>query len=157
MNRFCISLVFLLFCPRLGMAQTRDETVNFIIDEFKSFERKDYQYTELGFSANGDTFTMRRNTPRHKGRALSFQLKEVEIYTATVPRPDKMTLFTLMVRNRGRDGYLQKNSLRFAGTVKLLPSTGDERQYRALERAFARLTALSTGRKFLFYESITNK
>jgi hypothetical protein len=154
MKRICIILAFLTLGPLSAFGQTKEETMDFIVSEFKSFERKDYHAIEANFSPAGDTFTLKRRDPKHKDFALSFQMKDVEVYKVTVNHPNGIDQYRLMVRPRGRDGCIMKNSVRITTTVKLGPTMDNENQCRALERAFARLTTLTTARKYLFYEPV---
>jgi hypothetical protein len=85
--------------------------------------------------------------------ALTFQLKDVEIYKVTVNHANGINQFRLMVRTRGKESSIGQNSRPIAGAVKISPTMDNERKCLALERAFARLTTLTTGRKYLFYDS----
>lgn len=154
MKRVFIVLALLILGSGCAFAQTKEETMDFLVNEFKSFERRDYQFTEIRFSAAGDTLTLRRNTKKHKDYALTFQLKDVEIYKVTVNHANGVNQFRLMVRTRGRDVHIGKNSQRYVGAIKITPSMDNERKCLALERAFARLTMLTTGRKYLFYDPV---
>lgn len=154
MKRLLIILALLLLGPVSAFAQTKEETMDFLINEFKSFERRDYHFTELKFSPAGDAFTLRRTSRKRKDYALTFQLKDVEIYKITINHANGINQFRLMVRTRGRDVYIGRNNLRYAGALKISPTMDNERKCLALERAFARLTMLTTSRKFLFYDTI---
>lgn len=151
-------LFLILACLILGsgsaFGQTKEETMDFLVNEFKSFERKDYQFTEIKFSPAGDAFTLRRNSKKRKDYALSFQLKDVEIYRVTVNHANGINKFRLMVRTRGRESTIGQNSRPYMGALKISPTMDNERKCLALERAFARLTTLTTGRKYLFYDPV---
>jgi hypothetical protein len=152
MNRAFIILALLILASGSAFGQTKEETMAFLVNEYRSFERRDYQFTEIKFPPAGDAFSVRRNSKKHRDYALTFQLKDVEIYKVTVNHANGVNQFRLMVRTRGRDVYIGKNSHRYAGALKISPSMDNERKCMALERAFARLTTLSTGRKYLFYD-----
>jgi len=154
MKRVFLILAFLVLGAGSAFGQTKEETMDFLVNEFKSFERKEYRFTEINFSPAGDAFTVRRNSKKHKDYALTFQLKDVEIYKVTVNHASGVNQFRLMVRTRGRDAYIGRNSHRYAGALKVSPNMDNERKCLALERAFARLTMLTTGRKYLFYDQI---
>ncbi len=154
MKRLFLMLACLILGSGSAFGQTKEETMDFLVNEFKSFERKDYQYTEIKFSPAGDAFSLRRNSKHRNGYALTFQLKDVEIYKVTVNHANGINQFRLMVRTRGRESSIGQNSRPIAGAVKISPTMDNERKCLALERAFTRLTTLTTGRKFLFYDSV---
>ena len=150
MNRFGKILAVLLLGPALAWAQTREETVDFIVKEFRSFERRDRVYSEIQFSPRGDSFKLVRSTPAHHQGTVEFQLKDVDIYRVTHNKPNCVNSYQLLVSPRGREAGVQKNGKKAQETVAITPRTRNGRKCLALERAFTRLTQLTTDRKFLF-------
>jgi len=161
MKSSAIILALLLLGPVAAPAQTREETIEFITSEFKAFESKEYTYKDMTFSPSGDTFSIRRSSQGEKDFVLTFPLKDVEIYKVTLNHPNGINKFQLMVRNRGRDTSIQKDGHAFQssakGALKITPAMENEKKCLALERAFTRLTLLTTSRKFLFYDPVVPK
>ena len=146
--RFWIAVLVCFFLsPYFACAQTRDDAVTYIVDEFKSFESREYKYTEVAFSPSGDAFTLRRKHQDNKDYVLTFNLKDVDIYKVTVNHPNGINLHQLMVRPRGPAAGITRDGATFKGAVKMSPATENEPKILALERAFARMTELATGRK----------
>jgi hypothetical protein len=81
---------------------------------------------------------------------LVIPLKNVDVYCCPTHHATGIDSYSLVVRSRGRDGLMTINGLAYHGTVSLVGRSHDERKFRALERAFAHLTALIGGRKELF-------
>jgi uncharacterized protein YkuJ len=154
MKRALALLALLWLCPWSAFAQTKDETINFIKSEYRSFEKQEYMYKEIYFSPAGDAFTLRRSAQKRKDYLITFQLGDVDIYMVTVNHPNAVNQYRLMVRTRGREGSIAKDGSRFVGELKISPSINNEKKCLALERAFTRLTTLTTGRKFLFYDPV---
>ena len=152
MKRSAIILPLLLLGPMAAPAQTREETIEFLKGEFKSFESKEYMYKDISFSPAGDAFTLRRSSQGKKDYVVTFQLKDVEVYKVTVNHANGIDKHALIVRNRGRDTHIMKDGYTFKGGLKITPNMENERKCLALERAFTRLTMLTTGRTFLFYD-----
>ena len=140
-------LVCFFLSPYFACAQTRDETVAYIVSEFKSFESREYKYTEVAFPPSGDTFTLRRKAQGDKDYVLTFSLKDVDIYKVTLNHPNGINQHQLMVRPRGPAAGITKDGATFKGVLKMSPATENESKILALERAFARMTELATGRK----------
>jgi uncharacterized protein YkuJ len=144
-------LAALLLGPLPARAQTREETIEFLTSEYRAFESRGYLFKEITFSPAGDSFTLRRSAQGEKGYVISFNLKDVEIYKVTLNHANGINKFQLMVRARGRDAVISKDGNPVKMPLKISPAMDNERKAQALERAFTRLTALTTGRKFLFY------
>lgn len=144
-------LLSLLLCPMPGMAQTKEETIDFLTTEYRAFESRGYLFKELTFSPAGDAFTLRRSAQGEKGYVITFNLKDVEIYKVTLNHANGVNKYQIMVRTRGRDTNLRKDGNLVRTPLKISPAMENEKKAQALERAFTRLTALTTGRKFLFY------
>lgn len=174
MKHFAITLVLMLLGPAFAPAQTREETIEFITSEFKAFESKEYMYKDMTFSPSGDSFTIRRSSQGDKDYVLTIPLKDVEIYKVTLNHANGINKFQLMVRNRGRETSILKDGYKFQsgpkpgpgreggasdsysskGGLKITPAMENEKKCLALERAFIRLTMLTTSRKFLFYDPV---
>ena len=150
MNRYLNIFSFLLLTPVVLFSQTREETADFIIKEFKSLENKTYFMTEVAFSPTGDTFTLRRRRQNRPDKGLVIPLKHVDIYCRPTHHATGVDSYDLVARSRGRDGLITLNGLAFHGTVNLVGGSQDAWKIRALERAFVHLTALVGGRKELF-------
>ena len=143
-------LVFAALCCASGFAQTREETMEFLTTEIKSYETRAYHIPEVKFSASGDTFTIRRGLVAKRLRTLIIPLKHVDIFTVRVRQPNGVDSYNLVARTRGRDQPITVNNAAFTGTENIIGRIENRRQAQALERAFARLIELTTGRKALF-------
>lgn len=155
MKRYAAVLAFLLLCPLVGFAQTKEpskeelknELVSYITGEFKSFESASYSFKEISFSQNGDAFTLKKVAQGEPEVAISFQLKNVDIYKVTTRPASGVEKHYLLVRSRGRDTSLTKNGQHHIGDYKLTPSIDNGMKIQAMERAFNRLITLTTTRK----------
>lgn len=152
MQRFRSVLALLILGPMFGFAQSREEIVKFIVDEYKSFEKRERIYNEIQFSPQGDSFRLIRSTKAHNKATVVFQLKDVDIYRVVHNKADGVNQFQLLVGPRGREASLQANGKKALEPLPLTPRTRNGMKCLALERAFTRLTALTTDRKFLFYD-----
>ena len=150
MGRFLLLGSLLWLGPVALLAQSREETMNYIVSEFKSLDSKTYTGREIAFSSSGDSFTFRRNRLGKPEKGTTFQLAKVDVYCVTLHRPRGIDRFRLMVRSRGKDGIFLANGVNFQGELPLASYCDNERKMRALEKAFLRLTTLVTGRKELF-------
>jgi hypothetical protein len=150
MKPLCAILAFLILLPASGLAQTREETVDFIIGEYKAFESDPYRYREITFSPSGDAFTLYRVAHGKKAYEVTFKLKDVEIYKVTINHANGINKHQLMAHLRGWAPRMTKNGAPLKGPLKITPAIENENKCLALERAFARLTTLTTGRKVLF-------
>ena len=157
MKRTELLLAILLLGPVVAQAQSKEETIEFIKSEFKAFESKEYMYKDLSFSPAGDAFTIRRSAQGDKDYLIQFNLKDVEIYRVTINHGNGINKHALIVRNRGRETNLGKDGFTFKGGFKITPNMENEKKCLALERAFTRLTMLTTDRKFLFYDPVVPK
>jgi hypothetical protein len=144
-------LVLLSLAPLPAAAQSREETIDFLISEYRAFESRGYQFKAIAFSPAGDSFTLRRSAYGERGYQVSFNLKDVEIYKVTLNQANGINKYQLMVRSRGRDTSMTKDGNIVKTPLKISPAMENEKKAEALERAFTRLTVLTTGRKFLFY------
>jgi len=150
MKQLYAILAFLFLLPASALAQTREETVDFITSEYKAFESDPYRFREITFSPSGDAFTLYRVAHGKKAYSVTFKLKDVEIYKVTINHANGINKHQLMVHLRGWAPRMMKNGAPFKGTMKITPAMENQRKCLALERAFARLTELTTGRKPLF-------
>lgn len=147
MHRAARILPFILLVPTLAQAQTREATMQFITDEFKALGSFTYAVREASFSPDGATFTFRHGHQGHPAKATVIPLAKVDVYCVTVHRANGVDHYNLMVQSRGRDGDFLLNGLRFNGKALLIGPLQNERKARSLEKAFAHLTALATGRE----------
>jgi uncharacterized protein YkuJ len=149
MKPFLVFLALLCLCPWYAFGQSKDETIDFLTSEYRAFESRGYIYTELTFAPKGDSFTLKRVKDRGKDYLVSFNLRDVEIYQVTINSANGISKHQIMVRNRGRDTGIQKDGRNYTGVLKISPAMDNEKKCEALERAFNRLIALTTGRKYL--------
>lgn len=150
MKAWLLVLVCFFLAPWYAPAQTREETIGFIVSEYRSFESREYKYKEITFSPAGDTFTIRRAAQGDKDYVVTFNLKDVEVYKVTINHANGINQHQLMVRNRGSETSIGRDGSTFKGAVKITPTIDNENKILALERAFTQLTLLTTGRKPLF-------
>jgi hypothetical protein len=150
MKRFSIILVFLLLGPLAVFGQTKEETMAYITSEFKSFETPDYIFAELAFSPSGDAFTIRRKSKGKKEYVITIPLKTADVYMVTLNHANGINKHYLVARSLGKDTLIAKDGAHVRGDFKITPAMDNEGKCQALERAFTRLTVLTTGRKFLF-------
>ena len=150
MARILPSLVLASLSWAGGFAQTREETMEYITREIKSYETRTYLIREAGFSANGDTFTIRRGLVAKRVRTLIIPLKNVDIFAVRVRQGNGIDSYNLAVRTRGRDLPITVDNGAFTGTENIIGRIENRRQAMALEKAFGRLIELTTGRKNLF-------
>lgn len=150
MVRYFLIILLLGLGPAALRGQTREETMNYIVDEFKSLENRTYTIREITFSPSADSFTFRRSRQGRKESGTTLKLAQVDIYCVTVHRANGIDHFNLVARSRGRDGVMLANGVKYQGAMPLIGTIENEKKVRSLEKAFARLTALVTGRKELF-------
>jgi hypothetical protein len=150
--RTCIKSLVLLFGAAVsGFSQTREETIEFITREIRSYESRTFAIRELAFQENGAVFKIRRG-PSGGGpdKTLLIPLKNVNIFAARIRNPSGTETYNLAVRCRGKDQPITVNNLVYHGNENIIGRIPDRRQALALERAFAHLTELTTGRRDLF-------
>jgi len=145
-------LIFITLSPLLAFGQSKEEIAGFIISELKSYELRTHPIKEVAFNASGDTFTFRHAMQGNRERSLVVPLNNVDIYAVKKHHRGGISTFRLLVRCRGLNQNITLNGLAFHGTEVLVPDMENEKQAKALERAFAKLTTLTTGRKFPFWE-----
>jgi hypothetical protein len=144
---FCKTLA-VIAAGGLGLCgQTREATIEFISREIRSLETRTRLIPEAAFSQDGATFSLRRRELGGPERALVVPLAHVDIYAVRVRVPVGPEHYDLVLRCRGREAAIQVNALAFNGRETLLGGIESRRQALALERAFAHLTGLTTGRK----------
>jgi hypothetical protein len=149
--RQILKVTLLLFsCFSLGFGQTREATIDFILREIKSYDSPAFAVEETSFSQEGDLFKLRTRVVGFPDRTLEIPLKNVNIFARKIRRADGLESYNLRVRCRGRDASILVNTLKYRGYANILGRIEDRRQAEALERAFAHLTELTTGRKDLF-------
>ncbi|MGA2083126.1 MAG: hypothetical protein ABSH53_21305 [Holophaga sp.] len=150
MNRITGRFLSLLLAPGLLLAQSKEETMKYIIDELRSLESNSYTIREIYFSPSGDTFGFKRGRSGMSDKGTIIPLDRVDIYPVTVHRATGIDYLNLMVRSRGKDGDFLANGIRAKGVRPLIGKIEDERKVKALARAFNHLIQLVTGRKDLF-------
>jgi hypothetical protein len=144
-------LPLLFICPLALLAQAKNDTEKYIIDEIKSLESRNYFIRDIAFSPSGDTLTLVRGRSDKAGdKGTVIPLAKVDIYCVTVHRANGIDHYNLVARSRGREGNFILNGVKFNGVTNLVGMVQDERKAKALEKAFNRLTVLTTGRKELF-------
>jgi hypothetical protein len=149
--RQILKVTLLLFgCFSLGSGQTREATIDFILREIKSYDSRSFSIEEASFSQEGDIFRLRTRVVGFPDRTLEIPLKNVNIFARKIRRTDGLESYNLRVRCRGRDASILVNTLSYRGCENIIGRIEDRRQAEALERAFAHLTELTTGRKDLF-------
>ena len=144
------AIPLICICNLFAFGQSKQETIDFIISEFKSIENNTYVFKDVTFSQGGAIFTFRRYRPGKPDKAVVIDLKDVDIYRVAIHHANGADFYNLDVRSLGRDGNFMANGLKYNGTWTLLGRIDSERKARALEKAFLRLTELTTGRKDLF-------
>ena len=150
MNQIARLIPFLFLAPVAVLGQSREETMKYIIDELRSMESRAYTLREVSFSPSGDTFTYKRQRNGLPDKGTVIPLAKVDIYCVTVHRATGIDYANLVVRPRGKDGEFIANGFKTKGTMSLIGRIEDEKKVQALEKAFAHLTRLVTGRKDLF-------
>ncbi len=150
MARILPSLVLAALCWTGGSAQTKEETMEFITRELRSYETRTYLIREAGFNASGDTFTIRRGLVAKRQRTLVIPLKNVDIFTVRIRQGSGVDSYNLVARTRGRDQPITVDNGLFYGTQNIIGRIENKRQALALEKAFGRMIELTTGRKSLF-------
>ena len=151
MNRITGLLLPLLLASGLLRAQSKEETMQYILDEFKSLESLDYTVRNIAFSASGDSFSFTRQHRGGSEQGCVVPLAKVDIYAVTVHRANGVDYMNLLVRARGKEGDFMENGLRRMGTMALVVHIEDERKVKSLAKAFNHLIHLVTGRKDLFH------
>jgi len=150
MNQFMKALAIAAITCLSAFGQSKEETMEFITREIKSFETRWYLIREVSFSPSGDTFTIRRGVVGRPERSLVIPLKNVDIYAQRIRHGNGTESWNLAVRCRGKDEPILVNNLSYNGTEHIIGRIENKSQAMALQRAFARLTTLATGRKELF-------
>ncbi|BDU71893.1 hypothetical protein [Mesoterricola silvestris] len=145
--------LILAFAPASLPAQTRPETMTYIVQEIRSYETEALPMLQVAFSANGEQFTFLAGTLRNPGRSLVVPLRNVDVILVRRRSADGTEAFDLQVRSRGTRGEFLVDGAGFRGTATLI-SLSSLRKARALERAFTHLTALATGRKDPFIQQV---
>lgn len=133
------------------MAQTKVETMDFIVKEFKIFERDEHIIKELAFSEDGSVFTFKSYVPTKPERKLTIPLKEVDIYTVRKKGADGQPRYSLVVESKGRAGRFKLNERNISGVHTILKNAQNPRRLEGLVKAFSHLVMLDNkGVKPLF-------
>ncbi len=141
------ALILISTGPAYLPAQTRSETMTYIVQEIRSYETEALPMLEVAFSASGEQFAFRAGTLRNPGRSLWIPLRNVDFILVKRRSADGTEVFDLRVRSRGTGGDFLVDGASFKGTTTLLGSLLGFQKARALERAFTHLTSLTTGRR----------
>ena len=115
MKAWLLVLVCFFLAPWYAPAQTREETIGFIVSEYRSFESREYKYKEITFSPAGDTFTIRRAAQGDKDYVVTFNLKDVEVYKVTINHANGINQHELMVRKPGQRDQHRQGRLHLQG------------------------------------------
>lgn len=138
-----LSLIVLAF-GLVAMAQTKVETIDFIIKEFRVFERDEHIIKNISFSEDGSVFNFKSYVPPKPERKLTIPLKEVDIYTIWQLGANGTRRYSLVVESKGRAGRFQVNDRNVFGVRTILKDARNPQRLEALAKAFAHLTMLDT-------------
>jgi hypothetical protein len=139
-----ISLILLL-SPALACAQSKEETIAYLIREIKSLESKEYTVRTIAFSPDGGAMTFRRHIIGKTEKEMVIQFKDVDIFHVTFNRPEGHNFFDLVVRTRGKDATILLDNARVKGTKSLFRLTSEQKA-EAMDEAFNRLIELARGK-----------
>lgn len=150
MNNLIKLVPFLCLSQMFALAQSKEETINFLVSEFKSFEDRTFTIREFTFSPGGDTFTMKQGRQTKGDKGVVVPLKNVDIYCVPTHKPNGVDVYRIVIQSRGVNGMFMVNGVNFLGTYPIAGKIENERKAKALEKAFNHLIALVTDRKPLF-------
>ena len=142
MNKFLSGLLFApALCLHLG-AQTAQETMTYIVQEFKSYETESHLIKDVQFSANGSVFEFKSYIPVTPEVKISIPLAQVHIFVTNKSTDTGLHRYDLVVESKGRKGKFQVNGNNTSGIHFLLKGVSNKKRVQSLQKAFAHLTSL---------------
>ena len=145
--------IILCLMVRGGLhGQSTAELTDYIIREFKACDNAQLEIKEANFTDNDSVFKLAISTDgQMMEQSWEISLADADIYAKRVLVKTETNEYTytynLVATTRGRSRGIRRNMSRITGTEVLLRHVWNGSQMKGLEAAFARLTALTTGRK----------
>jgi hypothetical protein len=151
----------ILLCTFAGLAraQSKEETMDYLVRELQAADSEGYVVKEVAFSEAGSVLSYRTLIPGNQERNLVIYLKDVNIFykrintikdNPEIKRNLDLDYCDLLVESRaGKKGF-KINGSAVPYPKKILENVLNERKVRSLEKAFGHLIGLVSGRKELF-------
>ena len=136
---------FIIILPLLSLnllAQNRFDTESIIIRELKTFENDNFTIKEAAFSEGGSVFNYTTYIPNSSDDRLTFNLENVNIFTAKKVTAKGHYQYDLMVETRGKGGKIRFNGGEISGAIPLIKNVSNKNRIDALVKAFAHLKKL---------------
>jgi shikimate kinase len=150
--------IAILFCTLAGLAraQSKEETMDYIVRELQAAESEGYVVKEVAFSEGGSVLSYRTLITGNQERKLVIYLKDVNVFykrlntikdNPEIKRNQDLDYCDLLVESRaGKKGF-RINGSAVEYPKKILENILNERKVKSLEKAFGHLIALISGRK----------
>lgn len=132
-------------------AQSKQETMDYLVRELKSFEKDTFLVKEVSFSGDGSILTYRTYVPTTPERKLTLPLKDVNIFMTCRTNSKGPYTYDLVVETKNRTGRFQINDRNVFGTKRIIKGELNQNRIKALEKAFSHLSMLvGDGKEPLF-------
>lgn len=142
-------IVMIGFVAEALVAQTRQETMDFIVRELKSCENEQLEFKDIEFADAGRSCKIKLANPGQViEKTLEMTLSEVDVIASQkfvkFNNNEEIQVFSLLVSPRGRSGGLKRDHFRLSGPEVLVADHLSGTKIRGLEAAFAHLAELTT-------------
>ena len=156
------AILAILSCSgAIGSAQTKEETMDFIVQELQAAETGNYVVKEVKFTNNGSTILYKTLIPGNRERIMEINLKDVNIFMKTIRdiKDNKdvklnrdMQFCNLMIESRGKKSGFKINGQTPPQPKKILENILNDRKVKELEIAFNHLISLVSERKPIVFD-----